>query len=295
MHASTETAARLDFARHLALEAQALILTHYAPGRGGGAGSIRFQSKPDGTPVTAADVGAEELIRAHIARAFSQDGILGEECGHEPGRSDFRWVIDPIDGTKSFIHGVPLFGTLLGVQRRAGPDDPLALDGWRSVAGVARFPALDECVWGSLDGESGGRSGAEGGGAFHTSRHEHTPRPIRVSSVASLAEAAVSTTSPRAMLTPERRAFYIAMCERCKLSRGWSDCYGHMLVATGQIEVMLEPPMKLWDVCAPEPIIIAAGGRYTGFDGRPTDGSTGAIISNGLVHDEVLAMVRRTG
>lgn len=280
MPACTETAARLDFARRLALEAQALILSHYAPG-----GSVRFQSKPDGTPVTAADVGAEELVRAGIARAFPADGLLGEECGHEPGTSDFRWVIDPIDGTKSFIHGVPLFGTLLGIQRRAGPEDPLALDGWRSVAGVARFPALDECVWGSIGGDG------DAGGAFHASRHEPTPRPIRVSSVRTLAEAAVSTTSPRAMLTPERRAFYTAVCERCRLSRGWSDCYGHMLVATGQIEVMLEPPMKLWDVCALEPIVLAAGGRYTGFDGRPTDGSTGAVITNGLVHDEVMDLL----
>jgi histidinol phosphatase-like enzyme (inositol monophosphatase family) len=279
----TELSARLEFARHLALEAQAHILQHYAPGA-----NVRFQSKPDGTPVTAADVGAEELVRGHIARTFPDDGILGEECGHEPGKNDLRWVIDPIDGTKSFIHGVPLFGTLLGIQHRAGPHDPLALDGWRSVAGVARFPALDECIWGSLGGDWGG------GGAFHTSRHEPTPRPIHVSPIRTLAEATVSTTSPRAMLTPERRAFYIAMCERCRLSRGWSDCYGHLLVATGQIEIMLEPPMKLWDVSALEPIIIEAGGRYTGFDGRPTDGSTGAIITNGLLHDQVLALVRQT-
>jgi histidinol phosphatase-like enzyme (inositol monophosphatase family) len=270
--------ARLDFARHLALEAQAFILDHYSP-------HVRFQSKADGTPVTAADVGAEELVRAHLAHNFPDDGILGEECGHQPPRagSAFRWVIDPIDGTKSFIHGVPLFGTLLGIQHRAQPDDPMAIDGWRSVAGVARFPALDECIWGSL-----------GGGAFHSSRHHAAPRPIRVSPVRTLAESAVSTTSPRAMLVPERRAFYIKVCEQANLSRGWSDCYGALLVATGQIEAMLEPPMKLWDVSALEPIIIEAGGRYTGLDGRPTDGSTGAIITNGLVHDELLALARAT-
>jgi histidinol-phosphatase len=274
---SPELSARLDFARHLALEAQAFILQHYAPG-------VRFQSKPDGTPVTAADVGAEELVRDLIASEFPFDGILGEECGSTAptdGRSNFRWVIDPIDGTKSFIHGVPLFGTLIGIQHRAEPGDRLALDGWRSIAGVARFPALDECVWGAL-----------GGGAFHTQRGQSTPRSIRVSPITTLAESTVSTTSIRAMLVPERRAFYIKVCETAKLSRGWSDCYGHLLVATGQIEAMLEPPMKLWDVCALEPIIIEAGGRYTGLDGRPTDGSTGAVITNGLVHEELLALTR---
>lgn len=281
-----ETRARLDFARHAALQAQRFILKHFSP-RG-----VRFDSKPDGSPVTAGDVGAEELVRDLIAKAWPDDGIIGEECGAHTGRSEYRWVIDPIDGTRSYIHGVPLFGTLIGVQKKAPSNDTRALDGWRCVAGVVRCPALNESAWAAL-----------GAGAWHewpvATGGSDAPQRIRVSATARLADASVSTTTPQAMLGagevssgPDTRRFYESLNARVKLSRGWSDCYGFMLVATGRIDAMIDPPMKLWDVAALEPILLEAGGELTGWDGQPTDGTTGAIASNGRVHAEILSLLR---
>jgi histidinol phosphatase-like enzyme (inositol monophosphatase family) len=275
-----EIQSRLEFARRAAQEARGVIMRHFSS-----AGGTRFNIKPDGTPVTVADVGAEELVRDLITKSWAQDGVLGEECGHTPGNSGFRWVIDPIDGTKSFIHGVPLFGTLIGIQQRVqsrevdGRDARPTEGEWVSVAGVANFPAMDECAWGAL-----------GGGAWYQHRDEPA-RAVGASAVSRLADATISTTSPRAMMEPAHLAFYQRLNKACKLSRGWSDCYGTLLVVTGRIEVMIDTPMKLWDVAALEPIVIEAGGRLTGWDGKPTDGSTGAIATNGLVHDEVIGLV----
>ena len=265
---------RLGFALEVASRAEAFILTHFSTS------GIRFQTKPDGSPVTVADTGAEELVRALIARNWPDDGIVGEECGHAEGRSDFRWVIDPIDGTRSFVHGVPLFGTLLGLQGRSDPakPHPRAVDGWYNAAGVAAFPALGERVYASL-----------GGGAWHERAGERMH--ARVSKVKTLTDSTVSTTSMQAMLGlgevasgPGTREAYLKLNAQAKLSRGWSDCYGTLLVATGRIEAMIDPPMRLWDVSALEPIVLEAGGDLTGWDGRPTDGSTGAIATNGHVH-----------
>ncbi|MFN7020520.1 MAG: inositol monophosphatase family protein [Phycisphaerales bacterium] len=274
METDLEVMARLTFAREAARAAEGVILKHF-----GSSGSARFEVKSDGSPVTVADRGAEELIRGLIARDWGSDGVVGEEFGASEGRSGYRWVIDPIDGTKSFVHGVPLFGTLIGVQCRDEGGGP-AGDGWRSVAGVVNFPALGERAWGSL-----------GEGAWHQ-RGEGEPRAARVSAVARLAEAAVSTSCPKMMDEHGGGEVYRRLNRRCGLSRGWSDCYGTLLVATGRIEVMIDPPMKLWDVAALEPIVMEAGGRLTGWDGRPTDGSTGAVASNGLVHEEVIEVVR---
>ncbi len=272
-----DLAARLEAARRSALAAQPLILRHFLTG-------VAPDTKPDGSPVTAADRDAEELIRTRIEREWPADGLIGEEHGARHGTSEYRWVIDPIDGTKSFIHGVPLFGTLIGIQKRVmGGSDPLAVGatgGWRSAAGVVRFPALDQSAWGAL-----------GAGAFHA-QGQHPPVRARVSAVPSLEAAVVSVTSPRSMLAPENRSFYLALNQRCRLSRGWSDCFGSFLVATGRIEAMIDPPMQLWDVAALAPIIEEAGGRLTGWDGSPADGSTGAVATNGLLHEAILALMR---
>lgn len=273
MESDREAVARLGFAREMAKAAEGVILRHF-----GASGIARFEVKPDGSPVTAADRGAEEVIRGLIARAWSEDGVVGEEYGESEGRSGYRWVIDPIDGTKSYVHGVPLFGTLIGVQRREEGGGPVG-DGWRSVAGVVNFPALGERAWAAL-----------GGGAWHQ-RGDGEARAARVSAVARLAEATVSTTCPKMMDEHGGGEVYRRLNRRCGLSRGWSDCYGTLLVATGRIEVMIDPPMKLWDVAALEPIVIEAGGRLTGWDGCRTDGSTGAVASNGLVHGEVIELM----
>lgn len=270
-HAHTESNARLELARRAASEAAPLIMEYFRA-----SGGVKFDSKADGSPVTAADVGAEEIIRRLISREFPADGMVGEERGEEGGTSDFRWVIDPIDGTKSFVHGVPLFGTLIGIQRQCDRQT----GAWEAVAGVASFPALDESVW-----------AARGSGAWHAAPGR-AARPARVSRVATLADATICVTSPQAMLMDERRSFYQRLNEQCGLSRGWSDCYGAMLVATGRVEVMIDPPVQLWDVAALEPIVLEAGGRYTGWDGEPTVGRTGAVASNGLVHASVLSLMR---
>lgn len=271
---------RLESARAIALEAQGLILGRFAE-----AGAC-FDRKMDGSPVTAADRDAEDLIRGRIERAWAADGLVGEEHGRRDGTSEYRWVIDPIDGTRAFIHGVPLFGTLIGVQRRTA-------GGWSCVAGVARFPALDECIW-----------GAAGAGAWHTRRGEATPRACRVSRTARLADATVCFTSPQAMLEVGERSAaaprgtreaFIEINRRALLTRGWSDCYGVLLVATGRIDAMIDPPMQLWDVAALVPIVEEAGGRLTGWDGCATDGTTGALASNGRVHEELVALLGAAG
>lgn len=270
---------RLETALACARAAQDFVLPFFEAAV---TGTGRFEDKADGTPVTDADRGAEALIRERIGREWPADGIVGEEHGEVEGTTGFRWVIDPIDGTKSFIHGVPLFGTLIGIQQRTAADDPAAaeaVDGWRSVAGVARFPALDECVW-----------AARGRGAWHATARSDRPRRARVSEVRRLEDAAASATSIRTLLDPPNDRAYLALCRRTRLMRGWSDCYGMLLVATGRLEVMIDPPMRVWDVAALEPILAEAGGRLTGWDGRPTAGPTGAIASNGWVHDEVLRL-----
>jgi len=227
------------------------------------------EQKRDGTPVTAADRGAEELLRREILREFPSDGVLGEEFGETDGTSGFRWVLDPVDGTKSFICGVPLWGTLIGLEERG-----------RSVGGVIDIPGLDERVW-----------GARGLGAHHSA----AGRVARasVSGVASLADAVLVTTATRTFENAGRWQTYRDLQKAAKITRGWSDAYGFLLVATGRADAMVEPVVAIWHVAAVAPVIEAAGGQFTDWHGEATTTGGEGIATNGRLHEQVLAITRR--
>ena len=261
----TDLASRLDFAVALAAEVGELILRYFDDPE------LTVERKRDATPVTVADRQAEQLIRDRVAESWPGDGVLGEEFDETTGTSGFRWILDPIDGTKSFIHHVPLFGTLIGLEH----------DG-QMVAGVCRMPALDEVAYG---GTGLGAWWQQGGG---------DPRPARVSSVQRLDEALFCTTTITRWRTLGRQDVFDRLCGRSSLARGWSDCYGHLLVATGRADVMVDPVMNVWDAAALLPIVQEAGGHFLTLDGRPVvDGGNGLSV-NAEIRDEVLGLIAGT-
>lgn len=255
---------RLNWALDGSRDAAELVLTYYQQS------DLQVETKADSTPVTLADQGAEQLLRAQIARYFPQDGILGEEFGSTEGTSGFRWILDPIDGTKSFVHGTPLFGTLVGLQH-AG----------RSVAGVCRFPALDEVVYAQ-----------QGQGAWWA-RKEGKPQSARVSSVGTLDQATFCFTSVNGWMTVNQLPLFEQLVQATRISRGWGDCYGHMLVATGRADLMIDPLLNAWDAAALLPIIQEAGGVFMDWTGECTiDGGNG-ISTIPELRQSVLDMLPR--
>lgn len=259
-----DLASRLDFALAVAAEASGLILRYYQNP------DLEVERKRDSSPVTEADKGAELLIRERLAAAFPDDAILGEEFPDKGGTTGFRWILDPIDGTKSFIHGVPLFGTLIGIEFNS-----------RCVIGVVRFPALNEVVY-----------AAQGHGAWWQIG-DAKPRRARVSSVTSLAEATFCNTNPSRWLTIGKREALEKLLTSVQLARGWGDCYGHMLVATGRADVMIDPAMNAWDAAALLPIIEEAGGQFIDWTGNATIyGGNGLSVVPGL-REEVLKIIQQ--
>jgi len=221
-------------------------------------------TKADGSYVTIADREAESYLRRQIAERFPDDGILGEEEGEHEGRSGRRWIVDPIDGTFAFVHGVPFYGVLIALE----------IDGEPAI-GVVNIPALNEMV-----------SAAKGCGCFFNGE------PARVSKTESLNEALLLATDFNAC---QRYGFHRAgelLQQRTKSSRTWGDCYGYVLVATGRADVMLDPVMNLWD-CAPLlPIMEEAGGTFTDWRGVRTVNGGNSIATNGRLFDEVMSLVR---
>ena len=218
--------------------------------------------KADATPVTAADREAEGLIRQVIGRAFPEHAILGEEEGESAGSGPVRWIVDPLDGTRSFVRGVPLYGTLVGVELRGEP-----------VAGVIYLPALDEML-----------AAARGEGCTWNGR------PCRVSATAALADALVVLSDERNART--RSDAYVGLAARTQLQRTWGDCYGYVLVATGRAEVALDPVVNVWGCAALLPIVEEAGGRFTDWRGRRTVSGGDAVATNGTLHAAVLDLLR---
>ncbi len=226
---------------------------------------VSVELKADRTPVTIADRNAEEAIRAFLQRELPDDGIVGEEFGTVEGKNGNRWILDPIDGTKSFIHHVPLFGTLIALEQNGLP-----------TVGVIGCHAVQETVW-----------GAKGLGAWHNGR------PAHVSGTTSMREATVLTTSYSRWKEKHPAGFEI-LGAKSGLTRAWGDCYGYMLVATGRAEVMLDPDMNLWDVAALFPVITEAGGRITTWAGEDRVGDS-SVATNGLLHEEVIGAINTVG
>ena len=253
----------LSFAVELAHEAGASTLEHFQ------AGDLRVRTKDDGTPVTEADARAERILRERIAAAFPDDGILGEEEDDTEGSSGRVWIVDPIDGTFSFARGVPLYGTLIGMEQ-AG----------ETVLGVVHMPALGETVY-----------AAAGQGARWRTR-DGSERAARVSTVSKLSEALLSTTSWDGIDEFGQTEAYSRLRRVVRKERGYCDCFGLMLVATGRADVMFEPALEVWD-CAPFlPILEEAGGTFTDLAGVRTIRGGNGLATNGRLHDEALAVIR---
>lgn len=220
--------------------------------------------KSDGSYVTIADREAEDFLRRQIAERFPDDGVLGEEEGEQTGRSGRRWIVDPIDGTFAFVHGVPLYGVLIALEIDNQP-----------TIGVVNMPALNELV-----------SAATGAGCFFNGE------PAHVSNTRSLADALLLCTNFHECPRHGFRNAAELLQARARSCRTWGDCYGYVLVATGRADVMLDPVMNLWD-CAPLlPILEEAGGTFTDWNGVGTIDGGNAIATNGLLFDEVMALVK---
>ncbi len=230
---------------------------------------IQVERKGDDSPVTMADKGAEELIRAQLANLFPDDAILGEEFGEQQGTSEYQWIVDPIDGTKSFISGVPLYSTLVGIVR-----------GRECLGGVIYLPALDEVVF-----------AARGSGAWHSVRGAACQRCH--TSKRSLEDGLFVVSQVDGFAARGAGDAYLQLEKAAYITRSWGDGYGYLLVATGRAELMVDPVANPWDLAAVAPVIEEAGGRFTDWAGQPTVFGGDGVGSNGPVHDQALAALAK--
>jgi len=222
------------------------------------------ETKPDQSPVTIADKQAEELIRALVGRAFPEDGFLGEEFGDQPGVSGFRWVIDPIDGTRSFVRHIPIWATLIGLEYKG-----------EQIAGVAYIPVLGQ-VYRALRGD----------GAFVNDRR------IRVSDVGKLSDSLMCYSSLNWFAKVGREHTFLELVRRTSRQRGFGDFYGFVLVAEGACDLMIDHGVHPWDVSALKAIVEEAGGTFTDWSGTPPTETPDVVASNGKLHAEVLDILR---
>jgi myo-inositol-1(or 4)-monophosphatase len=261
---TTSNAAFLDFAHGMALAAGREILPHFRV-----ALDIEDKGSPAGyDPVTVADRAAETVIRTEIARAYPDHGIRGEEHGWERGASNYTWVIDPIDGTKSFILGQLHWATLIALH-----------DGERVVAGVAHQPYVGESFVATVGGTAQWRRGGE-------------RRSLRVRACARLGDAVLACTHPSMFRTPPERAAFDRVADRARLTRWGGDCYAYCLLAMGLIDIVIESSLQAYDVQALIPIVTAAGGVMTSWGGGGCD-EGGSVVACGdrVLHAEVLKLL----
>jgi histidinol phosphatase-like enzyme (inositol monophosphatase family) len=246
----------LDLAMDAAWSAGRVTLRWFQTG-------VAAERKSDRSPVTIADREAERVMRDLLRERFPDDGILGEEQGEEPGTSGRRWILDPIDGTRSFVHGVPLYGVMVALESDGEP-----------VLGVLHFPALGETV-----------AAARGLGC------RWNGRPCRVSETERLEDALVLTSGDARPDDP-RSTGLARLAQRADTFRTWGDCYGYALVATGRADAMLDPVLALWDAAAVRPVIEEAGGVFTDWDGAKSHRAGHAIGTNARIAEAILQEVR---
>jgi histidinol-phosphatase len=235
--------------------------------------ALEVITKPDGSPVTPADKQGETIIRAAIERAFPDDAILGEEFPSKAGRSGYRWVIDPIDGTRAFTRGQPTWGVLIGVEHTAP-------SGARSiVAGYAGFPALGEALWASSGGGAWWRTGTQG------------VREARVSGTSALEHAIVDTLWPRTYANSGKHELWSTLTSRVQRLRTWSDALSFAMVATGRVDAAVDFGCSLWDIAPFAIIVPEAGGRFSDWQrGDGLDSKT-HLASNGHLHEPLLGVL----
>lgn len=259
----------LNFARQLAYRAGRITLGYYNKG-------IQHDLKTDESPVTAADRATEEFIRGEIEKAYPTHDIVGEEFGetvfpspHGRGargevKNPFRWIVDPIDGTKSFLKGVPFYSVLIALE----------IEG-KSRVGAVCFPALDEILY-----------AADGLGAWWNGKR------ARVSKVRDLQQAVFCYTSWSGFRTKKRLDVFNNMHKECFFGRGWSDAYGYHMVATGRAEIMLDPSIKIWDVAPFPPIFREAGGFFGSWAGKEGHIHGEGLAVNTMLKAKVLKLLR---
>lgn len=252
---------RYELAIQVAEEATDLVRRYFQQG-------VSFDCKSDDSPVTVADREAEQQLRAGIEAAFPQDGIIGEEFGTKEGTSSYRWILDPIDGTKSFIAGVPLFGTMVAVEREG-----------RGVVGVITFPGLGISI-----------DAMVGKGAYETDVSGQR-KPARVNAISSLERSVVLTTDWAGFRERNAVEQLNAVAASSWYMRTWGDCYGHFLVATGRASVMIDARLNIWDAAALQPIVEEAGGTFTDWRGTSSIDSGDGISTNGHVLNELLELL----
>lgn len=250
----------LNFALDATWQAGRVTLAHFQTG-------TAAERKADNTPVTIADREAELILRRLITEHWPSHALIGEEFGHAAGSeggNGYTWIIDPIDGTKSFVSGVPLYAVLLALVKDNQP-----------VLGVMHFPALNDMVY-----------AARGHGCYWNGRS------ARVSAVSKLSDAVLLASDLNTFAQYNRETIFQRLIRSTYVQRTWGDAYGYALVATGRAEIMLDPIMAVWD-CGPLQVILEeAGGTFTDWKGTPTIFGAEAIATNGLLFDEVMAVVR---
>jgi len=249
----SEARSWMEAAEAVARVAGEVALRHYHRG-------VTVETKGDGTPVSVADREAEEAARRWLEKHCPEDGVLGEELGTTRPDARRRWILDPIDGTKTFVRRVPLWGTLVALA-----------EGEKVLAGAAYFPAVDELV-----------VAAQGGGCLWNGK------PARVSSVSTLSEALVLATDARMGTRAQLRGLEV-LSSSAGLVRTWGDCYGYLMVATGRAEAMVDAVMAPWDAAALQPIIEEAGGVFTDWSGRRTAFGGNSVATNAALAAEVRA------
>ena len=227
------------------------------------------EGKDDGSPVTQADREAERFVRDAVAEAFPGDGVIGEEFPPLESSNGRTWVVDPIDGTRSFVQGVPLFGTMLACMVDNEP-----------TVGVIAMPGLDECV------------GAQTGHGCWWWRGAGEPTRAAVSDRGELRGAVVLSTSTEYYRENRHKRGWASLDGLGAVTRGWSDCYAFVLLATGRADAVIEPGVKLWDIAAVPPIVNEAGGVWTDVDGNHDLHAGSIIASNGHIHGAVVDVMR---
>ncbi len=246
----------LEFALEATWKAGRVTLSHFQTG-------VPAERKSDNTPVTLADKEAEQVLREMISNYWPDHGIIGEEFGEKNSDSPYKWIIDPIDGTKSFVSGVPLYATLLALT-----------DGDKALVGVAHFAGLNETVY-----------AVRGGGCYWNGRRAH------VSAKDNLADAVLLTSELNYFFLANRQKAWQRLIESTYVQRTWGDAYGYFLVATGRAEIMVDPAMYVWD-CGPFQVIMEeAGGTFTDWKGTPTIHGNESVATNGALFDQVMDII----
>lgn len=259
----SEHASDLELALRLADEADAITRARF------GALDLKVDSKPDLTPVSDADLAVERALREALAEHRPYDAVLGEEFGGDAEFTGRQWVIDPIDGTKNFVRGVPVWATLIALLQDGVP-----------VAGVVSAPALSRRWW-----------AATGSGAW-AGFESDPPRPITVSAVSGLNSASLAISSLSGWRDVGLRDRLIELTDQVWRTRGYGDFFSYCLLAEGAVDIATEPEVSLWDLAPLDVLVREAGGTFTALDGTPGPHRGSAVATNGLLHDSVLSALR---